>query len=146
MYYDKDRQLHKLFPFTTGIHLVLLYQQKEEKKKLHWSYCTTWFLWMMQRSKSLCLVDVHPLSQQKKKKTHFTTKGKQVRHDSTFLEKAEAQIRVWNHSNLLIKWAVWEFRSLWTHQFKSEAIPLVHTFSTIRMNTHLMEATYTNCS
>lgn len=32
MYYDKDRQLHKLFPFTTGINLVLLYQQKEEKK------------------------------------------------------------------------------------------------------------------
>lgn len=81
----------------------------------------------MQGSKSLsCLVNVEPLSQQKKK--HFTTKGKQVWRDSTFfLEKAEAQIRVCNHSNLLINWAMGEFRSLWMHQFKSASTPPLHT-------------------
>lgn len=37
------------------------------------------------------------------------------------------QIRVCNHSNLLIKWAMWEVRSLWMHHFKSASVPPVHT-------------------
>lgn len=114
--YMTNGQLHRLFPGKlqkSGVNLVPLYQQKVYKmtilKLLH------------------CLIPRSDAGIEKlvrfrgrltistvKKNKHFTTERKTTLwcDSDSFLVEAETRIRVCNHSNLLIKWAKWEFRGL----------------------------------